>query len=514
MQMKKNIFKTYALIVALIGFYSCGDDFLSVNSTEQLAAGAPSTQKAIEQNLASAYQILLFDSYAEGNYNSYILMGDLRSDDIYKGGGDLSDQAGLYYLSQFKNTPSDVPGGWWPIYYTGLSRCNTAIQSCENATADANSEDVARMSAEAYFLRAYYVHHLWKIWGNIPYFDRDIPAPYFAKQYTADQVYTKIMEDLDYACQDHRLPLAANSSTMGRATKPAAQMLRARVAMYQNDSQRYNQILADMVEIINNPAFELMPSLEDVFIASGEFCKESIFETNQKADGKTWGNAWLGFGTNLPAFISPSGLEDPTKAFIGGWGFAPARTQAYQMYHNDDERRGASINDFRSTPYSKRWQDTGFFMRKYAAREGYNAVSSGDRDLNFDNNLRIFRLPEAYLNAAELIIEGASAPGAQSAQNYLDVVRKRAFGHKFDQNKIIATLENVKSERRLEFFGEGLRYWDLVRWGDAERVLTENDPAYAINRTWTAKSKYLPIPQGEVDRTKGMGEFELIQNEY
>ncbi len=135
--------------------------------------------------------------------------------------------------------------------------------------------------------------------------------------------------------------------------------------------------------------------------------------------------------------------------------------------------------------------------------------------MNFDNNLRIFRLAEAYLNAAELLMGGATASVAQPAQYYLDAVRKRAFGDAFEANKVTATLETIKQERRLEFLGEGLRYWDLVRWGDAPRVLTENYTEYLSTRTWDpAKSKYLPIPQGEIDKTKGYGEFELVQNPY
>ena len=43
-------------------------------------------------NLTSAYQILLFDSYADNNYNSLFFVSDLRSDDVFKGGGDAGDQ--------------------------------------------------------------------------------------------------------------------------------------------------------------------------------------------------------------------------------------------------------------------------------------------------------------------------------------------------------------------------------------------------------------------------------------
>ncbi|MDL2221925.1 RagB/SusD family nutrient uptake outer membrane protein [Parabacteroides sp. OttesenSCG-928-N08] len=512
--MKKNIFIYLAIGAMSLGMVSCGEDFLTVGSSEKLEAGAPATVQAIEQSLASAYQILLFDSYANGNYNSITLLGDLRSDDLFKGGGDANDQASLYFLSQFANTPSDVPAGWWSIYFTGLSRTNGVILSCENAV-DGTEEEINRLAAEAHTLRAYYVHLLWKFWGNIPYYEGDLPDPYFALQYTADEVYKEIMEDLDFALDGNKLPTTYNATTYGRVTKPTAQMLRARVAMYQNDQSRYNQVLADMVEIINNPAYYLMEDFDGIFLSTGEFCPESIFEVNHLPEGKDWSSSWGGYGTNLPAFISPNSFTDPSGEFIGGWGFGPVRKEAYEMYAAADQRRDASINDWRNADYAHRFQNTGFFMRKYAARPECNVVIAGAKDLNFDNNLRIFRLSEAYLNAAELVVGGASASGAQSAQYYLDAVRKRAFGGSFEQYKVTATLDNIKKERRLEFLGEGLRYWDLVRWGDAAKVLTENLPEYSSNRTWDpTKSKYVPIPQDEIDKTKGYGEFELKQNPY
>lgn len=510
--MKKIILKISIFSILLGSLSSCGDDFLTVNPSDKIPTGQPASEKLLQQYLASAYQILLFDSYANSNYNSYILMGDLRSDDLYKGGGDAADQSPLYHLSQLNSTPSNVPTGWWSIYYAGLGRCNNAINACKNPLPSASESEVNRISAEAHVLRAYYIHSLWKMWGNIPYFEEDLASPFLAKQYTADEIYKEMMEDLDYALDGNKLKSTGLPTTV---TKAVAQLLRARIVMYQNDESRFNQVLADMVDITKNTSYGLMATLEDVFVREGELCKESIFETDQRAEGKTWGNAWAGFGTNMPVFISPDGLVDADGVFAGGWGFAPVRTEAYNMYSPDDNRRASSINDFREANYKARFQNTGFFMRKYAARKDYSSGKFGDEPLNFENNLRIFRLPEAYLNAAELVVRGATATGALTAQGYLDFVRKRAFGDNFDKNKVTATFENIKKERRLEFLGEGLRYWDLVRWGDAPTVVTENLPAFSSNRTWDpVKDKYLPIPQGEIDKTSGTGEFELKQNPY
>ncbi|MBO4610747.1 MAG: RagB/SusD family nutrient uptake outer membrane protein, partial [Bacteroidales bacterium] len=72
-----------------------------------------------------------------------------------------------------------------------------------------------------------------------------------------------------------------------------------------------------------------------------------------------------------------------------------------------------------------------------------------------------------------------------------------------------ATLDNIKKERALEFVGEGKRYWDLIRWGDAPTVLGPDAYGYRTN-TWSESKKYLPIPQSEIDAAQGT----LKQNNY
>jgi hypothetical protein len=88
----------------------------------------------------------------------------------------------------------------------------------------------------------------------------------------------------------------------------------------------------------------------------------------------------------------------------------------------------------------------------------------------------------------------------------LDRIRSRA-----GVGSIPATEVNIKLERRKEFLGEGMRFWDLVRWGDAPSALTETLPEHNSVRTFSDWMKYLPIPQGEMEKTKGT-EFELTQN--
>lgn len=514
--MKKYI-KLLLIIGILVGLNSCSDDFLTNSTTDRQAAGEPATEGAILSNLAATYQILLFDSYADNNYNSIVLMSDLRSDDLFKGGGDAGDQRQLYLLSLFTTTPQENISGLWSIYFSGISRANNAIDACNNAVGFATKEELQRLEkykAEAHFLRAFYTHWLWKFWGNIPYFEELLTKPpYMARQYSADEVYAEIMEDLDFALGKNddgnaRLPMSVDQNDWGRVNKAAAIMLKARVVMYQQDTQRYGEVTADLAEVISSNQYELFPDFTDIWIDENQFNNESIFEVNHLPEGKTWASGWQGYGTNLPAFISPNDLQAGNQVgdFKGGWGFGPVRQEAWDIFENGDTRREGSINQWDAEQYVPRFQDTGLFQAKYAARVGYNP--QGDTDLNYCNNLRVFRYAETLLTYAEmLVMHGQSPVNGITAQAAMDQVRERAFG---TTASIPATAANIKLERRREFIGEGLRFWDIVRWGDTS-LLTENLPEHNSVRTWDDNKKYLPIPQAEIDKTAGT-EFELKQN--
>lgn len=505
MKNSKFINIIFAIILGIYIFPSCGDDFLTSSSNEKQETGAPATDGAIFSNLTSAYQILLFDSYASGSYNSIVLMSDMRSDDFYKGGGNAGDQEQLYKLSQFSSTGASTLNGLWSIYYMGLARCNNVLIACEHAVGVSDSK-LDRYRAEAHFLRGYYVHLLWKFYGNIPYFEEPLDYPYMAKQLPADSIYNRIMKDVDFACIDGKLPIKVTGSELGRVSRAAALMLRARVVLYQKDASRYPQITNDMATIMKSGQYSLFPDFDALWKDENEFCSESIFESNQLPEGRIYTNPWVGYGTNLPKFISPNSLKDPSKVFIGGWAFGPVRQSAYTMYEAGDKRRDGSINKWATGTYAPRFQDTGLFLRKYAARQGYNPPP-GIVDLNFSNNLRIFRYAETLLNYVELVkMLGQSEVQGISAQSCLDNIRSRA-----GMGSIPATSDNIKLERHREFLGEGMRFWDLVRWGDAPSVLTENDPLHNSVRTFEDWMKYIPIPSTEIEKTKGT-EFELKQN--
>ena len=155
--------------------------------------------------------------------------------------------------------------------------------------------------------------------------------------------------------------------------------------------------------------------------------------------------------------------------------------------------------------YNQRQGDTGMFNKKYIGRvDGYsNYIGSDSPELNFRNNLRVYRYSEALLRAAELLVR--TGGNATAADAYLNMVRARAFGvpaEELGDRARTATLDNLLEEYRLEFAMEGHRFFDLVRFDKAEEVLGA--------KGYTARKRYLPIPQNEIDRSEGT----IKQNDY
>ena len=502
--MKKNIIHIGCLL-ALLLTASCSENFLNVESPDKVGIDEYyNTQSRIYEALVAAYDPLEWFDYSFGQYNPILTMSDIMADDVWVGGADRTDNKYWHLMANYEALPTQVMTTTWTTCYSGINRANNVMYYMKDVQ-DISDQTKALYLAEAKVLRAYYYTLLWKFWGNVPYYTANLEFPYLQKQSAADDVYKGIIADLDDAITNGGLPMKAETSDYGRVTMAMAKMLYTEVVMYQNDQTRYNTALTYMEEIITSGKYNLVSDYSSIWTEDGEWNNESIWEINYKHNGaiRSWSNPQAAGGTVLPRLISPKDWTDGTDGRDNGWGFEPVRKEAYDMFEAGDTRKDASIFDASKSKYTKRYEDTGYFLNKYMARTGYNANQKADADLNYGNNLRIYRYSETLLNAAELITRGAVGKG--DAKTYLNQVHKRAGL----TDTVDPTLDNIMNERHWEFVGEGKRYWDLIRTGNATKTLVPDSYGYRTN-TWTASKKYLPIPQSEIDAAQGT----LVQNNY
>ena len=461
----------YIIIAALatpLALTSCSDSFLDVTPPDKATVDEYfSTYDHIIEAMAATYNPMRGYDWNNSQYAPLTLCSDVMGDDVWPGGSGISDNQHLHKMFNFESSQnsSDALSGIWDQSYKGVRNANDVLHYIENSKSNLTDTQYNTLSAEARTLRAFYYMQLWKFYGNIPFYMENLKTPYIAEQKSANEVYETVISDLE--------------SAIGLSYM--------------------QQIISDTND------YDLNPDYANIFLESGEWSKESIFEICYKDDNalRAWGGGVVNAGgTIYPRLIGPAGGV-PEDGVDNGWGFEPVREETYNMFAEGDVRRDATVYDARKASYTKRYQDTGLWLKKYLPYTENNKDQKADGDLNFNNNLRIYRFAETLLNAAELLVR--TNGDLSKAQQYLNLVHHRAG---LADNRA-ATIDNIIDERHLEFVGEGKRYWDLVRTGKAASTLTPDAYGYRTN-TWSESKKYLPIPLSEIDASHGT----LKQNNY
>lgn len=492
-------------IASIFMLSSCGDSFLDVtNPTGEPLEEYYTTDEHLNEALTSAYAPLHWPDWDNSAYNDLTLDAEILGDDFWVGGSSITDNQHWHKLFNFEADGNNTLATLWGDFYSGIKRCNDVIKYC--SWGGGTEENRKKYEAQARLLRVYYYNILWHYYGNVPFYLENLSLPYIAPQLQADEIYDRLLSELEDIIALKELPMRWSAKENGRVSQAMAYMLYAEMVMYQNDTQRYPQALAYMKEIISSPDYELNPDFANLWEESGEWCSESIFEINYDDDGsqRDWGWAALNAGGSvLPTLISPNTWPggDGWNAGEDGWGFLPMRVETANMFPAGDVRRDATVWDVTGYTYTERYQDTHLWLKKYRPYSENNK-DAGSKNLNYNNNKRIYRYAETLLNAAELIL--ATGGSSSDAVGYLNQVRKRASLSALST----CNIDDLINERHLEFCGEGKRYFDLVRTGKAATTLVPDQYGYRTN-SWTPNKKHIPLAQSELDNDPT-----LKQNDY
>lgn len=445
-------------------------------------------EEQLFQGLVAVYDVMQWGT--SGGYTMTMPLLTVASDEAHAGGSDASDQPRWVAYDNFKLTAEMGPQpGLWSKNYSGVYRANLLLSKIDGATASAAFK--TRITAEAKALRAYFYFNLIRWFGNIPLIVGPIPTSelYTMPQVPASEVYAQIEKDLTEAIPD--LPLTIPVTESGRLSKGAARAILAKTIMFQNDNSRMGQAAQLLNEINTSPVYHLLDNYGDIFRPDNQFHAESILEIPHSTLA-LWGDwGWIngGEGNVGPQFIGMADYNGPL--YSGGWGFAPISMDLVNAMTGDPRFQYTIIDGLAlkagGASYAERYQNTNYFIKKYAPLAAYRA-SAGTAELNWPINEIEIRLADTYLLEAEALLR--SGGSATRAGELLNAVRDR-----IDLPAAAATLDNVYRERRLELATEGHRFFDLVRTNQAAAVL---GPLGFV----APKNNVLPIPQSEIDRTK------------
>ena len=505
--MNKNIKIMSVALASTFLFASCSDDFLEVkNPTGEPLEEYYTTEARLQESLTSAYAPLHWPDWDNVAYNDLTVDAEIMGDDFWVGGNSITDNQHWHKLFNFEADGNKTLATLWGDFYSGIKRCNACIKYA--SWADVSESVKSSVEMQARLLRVYYYNILWHYYGNVPFFLENLSQPYTAPQMKADDIYNELLPELEAIIDSKALPMRWDAANSGRVSQALAYMLYAEMVMYQNDTNRYQKALGYMKEIISSSDYSLNPDYAALWEESGEWCEESIFEINYDDDNgqRDWGAAALNAGGSvLPTLISPNGWPGDADWEAGqdGWGFLPMRVEtAEQLFPEGDLRRDATVGDVHGVNNTERYQDTHYWLKKYRPYSKNIKDCPASKNLNYNNNKRIYRYAETLLNAAELLI--LTGGSSSEALNYLNQVRTRAGLTGYSE----CNIDNLLNERHLEFCGEGKRYFDLVRTGYAATVLVPDSYGYRTN-SWTPSKKHIPLAQSELD-----ADPTLVQNEY
>lgn len=495
--MKKHLLYTIITLIVAGLFNACSRDFLELQPRGlDLEANYYRNRTEAYRGLVAVYDVV---GRQGAGYVTKINATNVASDDHYAGGGGANDITDLQVWSNYTLNPAQGPQGeLWAKGYAGIFRANILLEKLPDVPMD--EAEKARFTAECLFLRAYFYFDLIRLFKNIPLITEPIAADnmFDVEQASAEEVYALIEQDLLQAIPN--LPARLNIATEGgRASAGAARALLGKVYL---QLEQFTPAAAQFAEVNGTPGgtnqygYNLLPNFNDLWQVPNKFNNESIFEisfTNTSAGD--WDCIPCTEGNVMNIMIGPRGYNRTGNApdYVSGWSFLVVTPDLFNTIHYDP-RNAASVANLDSleqnglATYEKGYMNTGYFLEKFIARETDRPTGPGSPELNYPQNLYEIRLADTYLLEAEALIRGGGDAGR--AAQLLNAVRARV-----GLGPIAASLDNIKLERRLELVGEGHRWFDLVRWGDA--------PAVLGSRGFVAgQHEILPIPLLELENTR------------
>ena len=137
----------------------------------------------------------------------------------------------------------------------------------------------------------------------------------------------------------------------------------------------------------------------------------------------------------------------------------------------------------------------------------YSATGTPHDSYNVDIDFFLFRVAEAYLNAAEAEMH-LNGEGSAKAKKYIDALRNRAHA----AVRASYTLNDVLDERSRELYCEGLRRTDLIRFnqfGGTQATYKWELKGGSTKGTTFAKTNNLyPIPSSEILSNKNLTQID------
>ena len=542
--MKKINILIFSCFLGALALPSCSSDFLEVSPTDKLqTASFYKTPLQVEQAITGIYADLRYLSCDE-----YLYMSECRSDNTW-----VNPQTdGLREYSEIGTfrAGNDITtfNGVWTYWYKVILDANTVIEKIPDVTfTDETIKN--QFLGEALFMRGWAYFELTRLFGNIPVVDKASSAEEVASiaQSPAVDVYNNrivpdMVEAISLLPEPSKMKTATGGSAVsyGRADKIAAEAMLGRIYMTMAGFPVKDATAQDKAETLLKAVIDYSAANNNKYWAadSTEWKKQWISENNNRYSifaiqyraGGTGNTAVFNFAPSFPTsytsiriygnqiYIEKTLMYEFDKVYSNGntdargyntticTGYA-AETN-YPTYSNIKEPcsvpNGTDSIVYANTMFYK-------YMNSKVKRAalGYTADIEGTmKDYNdWPVNYPVIRLEDIQLMYAEILLNKYNDVSGSIA--IVNKIRKRA-GCDLYSTALSAdeAMKALKKERRIELAGEGVRWFDLVRWNEWQGAIKSKFTRYNSQYTDISNVKegrYLyPIPLNQLNVVPGL----------
>lgn len=497
-----NNIKSSLLVLGLAStmLTACTDSFLDTTSKTSLNTSTYyKTGSQAETALVGCY-----DQYqatiSNGSFPTMYQASEMMSDECFGGGGsgDIVNRLLDRFNQDMSSDKTDIFSGIWGDYFKSIYNSNLLISSLDGV-AWGNQAQRTRVEGEVRALRGLAYFDLVRMFENVPLYTK--PSREVLPQSNPDDVYAQVVSDLKFAADNLPADLYVdNEATLGHISKYAAAAMLARVYLFYDGVYNNNEgkempgglTKADALNycemVINSGYYSLESDFTHLWpgastqASSKEQGRKSQYNESSKEilwvvkfnNDQNWTNGKHDYNS----FVINIGMPGAWCAPFGnGWGAAPITPAAKDWFDADDKRGEASVIDSRklvkdnapiyNTQITTDCTDfTGYSIKKYAPlvftdgstiQASETDVTGGNLMTSQDQDYILMRYADVLLMAAEL--------GSNNAATYYNKVVERAYGNTSHDVTAAPTREQIWDQRRKEFIGEGIRYWDLRRQG-------------------------------------------------
>jgi starch-binding outer membrane protein, SusD/RagB family len=504
----KKILIFLLLSTAIIG---CSKKFLEETNPNALASNNFwKTSGDVDKAFSGVFAQLLSSNFYNGGADG-TNCGVFRLDFITDNGYCNSDFINGASIARGDYSPTDAyVNNFWTACYKMIQRCNDFLNNVDRVTS-VPAANRNTMKAEVRFLRALAYHHLAMTYREAPLITstqtlEEAQVPKNTNQELTDFV----ISELNSITSGTELLVTVQA---GRVSKGAALALLSRFYLY---TKKYTEAAATAQKVIDLAAYNLTTTYPALFKITGETSKDIIFAVQYSGPGLAAGvgAVYNGYFPAVPPVYTVA-LPNLADDYYCKDGLPITSSPLFNPANktlNRDPRfdatllttqslfRGAAILATSLTP-------TNYRIRKWADEAASNSANAFDNGQDF----YVLRYAEVLLTRAEALLESDTYTELQ-VRDLINQVRVRSVMPKVEnvegtgltKQKLI---DIVRHERRIETAFEGLRFYDLKRWGILKERAVDLYMSYdklqatAIqNRLFVVpKNNVWPIPQREID---------------